>query len=163
MSWGSGVRASLWTAPLAEWSKASHLRCDIFGCVGSNPTRCRYGRIAQLVRAPVLWAGGREFEPPCDQSRNSSVGRAHAFYFFIKIACGRGFEPPLWWKIFRKYIAGWRRGSVLGSWPKGPWFDPRFCLSALVAQWIAHRTSNPGVASSSLAKGCIFFRISLGG
>ena len=41
--------------------------------------------------------------------------------------------------------------STLGLIPKCNWFDSSFYYNALVAQWIAHRTSNPGVASSSLA------------
>ena len=69
--------------PLAEWSNAQHLRCCIFGCVGSNPTRCTKGPVAQLVRAPVLWAGGRGFKPlrvhKVSINRDSSVGRAQDF------------------------------------------------------------------------------------
>ena len=34
---------------MAEWSKALHLSCSIFGCVGSNPTICTQARLAQSV------------------------------------------------------------------------------------------------------------------
>ena len=34
---------------MAEWSKALHLSCSIFGCVGSNPTLCKEARLAQSV------------------------------------------------------------------------------------------------------------------
>ena len=69
--------------------------------------------------------GSRVQVPPGPHYRDSSVGRAQDFYIMQK-SCGRGFEPPC---------------GVEKNKP------------TLVAQWIAHRTSNPGVASSSLVRG----------
>ena len=35
----------------------------------------------------------------------------------------------------RNTQAGWRSGSVLGSYPKGRWFDSTPCYQEHIAQW----------------------------
>ena len=64
---------------MAEWSKAVHLSCTLFGGEGSNPSpvimdaNCKPNNyvkmhpetkapIAQLVRAPFLYSGCRGFK-----------------------------------------------------------------------------------------------------
>ena len=50
-------------------------------------------------------------------------------------------------------LVGWLFGE-LGVWAGKFGYD---MSSALLAQWIAHRTSNPGVAGSSPAQGAIIY------
>ena len=56
-----------------------------------------------------------------------------------------------------KLLSAWSRGMIRPLGGRGREFDSRSGPFTRVAQWIAHLTSNQGVAGSSPASGKTFF------
>ena len=114
--------------------------------------------ISSAGRAPALQAGGQGFDSPILHSLNMSGGVAERYCSSLlasrRFTRGWGFESlrlrigqqPHPWQLWCNGNTVDRGSAIDGSIPSS-------CPKALVAQWIAHRFPEQGVAGSSPAKG----------